>query len=92
MTDAETRSACLKAARELRDSGLRVESYFDLSKLKKQFNYANKKGIPFVVTVGPEELTQGNITLKDMISGQQKTVTISEAGTIVRKALSEKGK
>jgi len=61
----------LQVAAELRKAGLAVEVYSDAARLKKQFQYADRKGIPFVVIPGPEEWNRGEITLKDMRTGDQ---------------------
>ncbi len=63
---------CIRLAQELRAQGLKVEVYPDAAKMKKQMTYANKKNIPFVAIVGEEEMVKGNITLKDMSSGEQQ--------------------
>lgn len=60
----------------LRQEGLKVMVYPDAARLKKQFNYADKLGIPHVLVVGSEELENGAGLLKDMTSGTQKTVSI----------------
>ena len=44
-------------------------------KLKKQMEYANKRNIPFVAMIGNEELASGKITLKNMITGAQETIS-----------------
>ena len=69
---------CLKAIKKLRDKNIKSEIYPDNTKLKKQMNYANKRNIPFVVFVGLSELENGNFTLKNMSSGEQKECTFEE--------------
>lgn len=65
----------IKLAAMLRESGINTELYSDEeAKLDKQLKYANKRGIPFVVVIGPEEAKAGTATLKDMQTGEQKTV------------------
>ena len=64
-----------KLANSLRESGANVEVYLDPgTKLDKQLKFADKKGIPFVVIIGPEEAAAGTVTIKDLRSGSQKTV------------------
>jgi histidyl-tRNA synthetase len=46
--------------------------------MKKQFNYADKRQIPFVVIVGSEELQQQTYTVKNMFSGEQTMLNLSE--------------
>lgn len=62
----------------LRQAGIASELYPELSKFKKQLAYADKKQIPFVVVLGEQEVQQQSITLKNMVSGQQETFSISE--------------
>ncbi len=69
--EPSTRAASLSFAGELRKAGLRVETYFEVCKLKKQFTYAHKKHIPFVATIGPDEASRGVASFKDMETGEQ---------------------
>ena len=73
--DAEA-DYCLKALRDLRKSGINSELYPDAAKMKKQMNYANKKGIPYVVLVGEDEMNTGLLTVKNMNDGTQENVTL----------------
>lgn len=69
---------CLPVLAQLRAEGISVEIYPDATKMKKQMSYANAKQIPFVAIVGENEMTEGKITLKDMITGEQQLLTPSE--------------
>ncbi len=71
--DASTQTDSLAFTQELRNSGVRAESFLEVAKLKKQFSYADKKGIPFVVIIGPDEAAENKVTVRDMSSGQQVT-------------------
>ena len=62
---------CLPVVEKLRKAGLAAEIYPQSAKMKKQMSYANNKGIPYVALVGEEELKNGEITLKEMESGDQ---------------------
>jgi histidyl-tRNA synthetase len=64
----------LALARELRSKGLRVDLYPEADKLAKQFKYASARGISFVVILGDEERAHGQVAVKDMWSGEQKSV------------------
>lgn len=68
----------LKLAKELRDAGHRVDLYPGKGKLKKQFKYANFRKIKTVLILAPEEMEAGNISIKNMINGEQKTVPLNE--------------
>lgn len=61
----------LKVADKLQKSGINTEIYLGEGNLTKQFKYANKKGIPFVITIGPEEIKEKMITVKIMKTGEQ---------------------
>ena len=69
---------CLPIANEMRKAGIRTEVYPDKSKMKKQMSYANAMQIPFVALAGDNEIQQGKITLKNMISGDQELLTPTE--------------
>ncbi|MBS9767904.1 MAG: histidine--tRNA ligase [Flavobacteriaceae bacterium] len=71
-------SYSMKAVHKLRKKGVICELYPDSAKLKKQFNYANKRQIPFVVMVGTSEMENNEYTLKNMTTGEQKTIPLQE--------------
>lgn len=75
---------CLPVVSKARNAGIRTEMFPDKSKMKKQMNYANAKGIPFVVLAGENEIEAGKFTLKNMTSGEQKLVTADELIAIVK--------
>lgn len=62
----------------LRDAGVSVELYPDNSKIKKQFDYADKKNIPYFAIVGVDEISAGKVALKNLKSGEQKSLTVNE--------------
>ena len=67
---------CLRFAHRLRDAAIPTVIYPDAAKLKKQMDYANRKGIPFVAFVGENEMQNGTVTLKNMADGSQQTLDI----------------
>lgn len=71
--DADALSYIIPVVRSLREAGVACEIYPDKSKLKKQFDYADRKGIPFVSINGGDEAASGNVNLKNLSSGEQKT-------------------
>lgn len=71
-------ASCLKLATAARSKGVRVEIYPDSVKMKKQMNYANKHNIPFVALVGENEIANNKLTLKNMETGEQETLSIEE--------------
>lgn len=67
-----------KTARTLREKGVKAEVYPDNAKLKKQMNYANDRHIRFVVLAGEEEIRQKEVSLKDMLTGEQQSIPVEE--------------
>lgn len=72
----ETLKTSLKLTSILRENQINAEIYPDASKMKKQFEYADKKGIPFVLIVGPEEIEQSKFQLKNMETGEQNMLDV----------------
>ncbi len=70
---AESKNA-FTIMQQLRAGGIRCEMYHELSKFDKQFKYAEKKNIPYIVIIGTKEMEDGNCTLKDLRTGNQKTI------------------
>ncbi len=69
---------CLPVVAELRRNGINAEIFPDSTKMQKQMNYANKKEIPFVVLAGETEIQKQVFTLKNMETGEQKSVSSEE--------------
>ena len=67
---------------QLRNSGIACDLYPDVVKIKKQVTYANKIGVPYVVTIGTNEIESGNYSLKDMGTGDKEQLSLDE---IIRK-------
>ncbi|MGM9740533.1 MAG: histidine--tRNA ligase [Candidatus Cryptobacteroides sp.] len=70
--DADALPYVIQVVKSLRGAGVSCEIYPDKSKLKKQFDYADKKGIPFVSINGGDEASSGIVNLKNLASGEQK--------------------
>ena len=68
----------VKVIAQLRLKGISAELYPESAKLKKQFTYAEKKGIPNLVFYGGEEISNSKITVKHLLSGEQQTVALRE--------------
>ncbi len=71
---AEEEAAALPLLRALREAGVAAEIYPEAGKMKKQMEYANRRGIPCVAILGSEELAAGQVTLKNMTTGDQQQV------------------
>lgn len=69
---------CMPIARVAREAGIRTEVYPDSVKMKKQMAYANAKQIPFVALAGENEIAENKLTLKNMVTGEQKLVSQEE--------------
>ncbi len=75
----------LKLASELRSQGLRVLVYPEADKIGKQFKYAAQINASFVCVLGDEELEENKVTLKNMRSGEQETVSRENVGEMIRR-------
>lgn len=69
---------CLPIAKAARGAGIRTEMFPDNVKMKKQMNYANAKHIAFVALAGADEIVQNKVTLKNMLTGEQKLISPEE--------------
>ena len=69
---------CIALAAQLRKEGVAVEIYPEAAKMKKQMSYADAKKIPFVAFVGESEIANNTVTIKDMATGEQKTIPAEE--------------
>ena len=77
-------SAAVSLASMLRAGGLRVQLYSEKKKFKAKIGYADKLGIPFVIFLGEDEITQNVCALKNMVTGEQEAVTQAAALEIIR--------
>lgn len=76
---ADMTGQSLELANSLRTANIKTELYPDENtKLDKQLKYADKKGIPFAVILGPEEINQNKFTVKDLKERTQRSVTFEE--------------
>ncbi len=65
-------------AQQLRSKNISCEVFHEVAKMDKQFKYAEKKNIPFVVIIGSQELENNTCTIKNIITGLQKTIPKNE--------------
>ena len=75
---AAEEEASMRLLSELRNNEITAEIYPESSKMKKQMEYANRRGIPYVVIIGSNELAQGIATVKNMRTGEQSEVAFAE--------------
>ena len=74
--DIEAEKYALPILQQFRNAGIPAELYPSSAKLKKQMAYADAKNIPYVILIGGDEIASGELTLKDMQSGEQKKLTV----------------
>ncbi len=73
----------LPLAKALREAGVAVEVYPEAAKLKKQFDYAQKKAIPFISINGSTEIEGGTVNVKNLETGEQKAFELSDISGIL---------
>jgi histidyl-tRNA synthetase len=83
----ETREQSLALASTLRAAGVRVDVYPDADKLGKQFKYASSQHVPFVAILGDDERARGEVSVKDLRTGEQKGVPRSEMAAFIKSRL-----
>lgn len=74
-------------ATALRSAGLRVDLYPEADKLGKQFKYASSRDIPFVAIIGADERERGEVSIKDMKTGEQQTLQRENVAATIRERL-----
>ncbi|MEM7659337.1 MAG: histidine--tRNA ligase [Bacteroidota bacterium] len=74
----DTITPSLQALAALRKAGVAAELYPDTSKMRKQFSYANNKGIPYLLLIGAQEVESGVYQLKNMQTGEQVALPFDE--------------
>ena len=81
---AEEEEAAMPIISQLRDNGIATEIYPESAKMKKQMEYANRRGIPYVVIIGSNELERGVATIKNMRSGEQMEVSLNDIASVLQ--------
>ncbi len=84
--DAAGETYALPLLQQLRNQGINAELYPAGAKIKKQLDYANNKHIPYVVVIGSDEIQSGQLTFKNMQSGEQQKLTADAIIAEVTKA------
>ena len=78
------------AATTLRQGGVRTQLYGEKRKFKAKIGYADKIGAPFAVLLGEDEIAAGQVSVKDMQSGEQQRMSPSEAAAYIRARVDER--
>ena len=81
--DASVLPYLIPVARSLRAEGLACEIYPDTGKLKKQFDYTDRKAIPFISINGSDEAAAGTVGIKNLASGEQRTFSRDDIAGIL---------
>jgi histidyl-tRNA synthetase len=85
--DENAVSDSISLATELRAAGLRVDLYPEADKLGKQFKYASSRAVPFVAVVGENERERGEVSLKNMTTGEQQSLPRNQIAATIEEAL-----
>ena len=85
--DSTVAAAAFALTAALRDAGITAEEDHQARSLKSQFKQADRIGARFVAIIGPDELSAGQFTLRDMGTKEETKVSLSEATTAVANAL-----
>ena len=68
----------LKVATAFRESGIQTDVYYGDKGMKAKMKYANKLYIPYVAIIGEDEVKNNTVSLKNMFTGEQKTISVDE--------------
>ncbi|MBR2928997.1 MAG: histidine--tRNA ligase [Oscillospiraceae bacterium] len=88
----ENTGAVIATATAFREAGLRVQLYSEQKKFKQKMNYADKLSVPFVLILGDNEIADGTVGCKNMVTGEQITVSPADAIAHIKDALAEREK
>ena len=86
----EDLSPAISFATALREAGVRAQLHCEKKKFKQKLSYADKLAIPYAAFLGEDEIAQGKVTVKDLTSGEQNTITPSEAVALVQAGLTRR--
>ncbi|MGI9547002.1 MAG: histidine--tRNA ligase, partial [Flavobacteriaceae bacterium] len=76
--------AAMKLVRECRRAGIKADMYPSAAKIQKQMKYADKRGVPYVVSIGETELDAAEFKVRNMESGEQKTFSLGKSAEFIR--------
>ena len=74
-------------ATQPREAGVRAQLYTEQKKFKQKMSYADRLGVPYVVFLGEDEVNQNAVSVKDMTSGEQRTLPAGEAVALIRSSV-----
>lgn len=85
--DEETFGDSHSVATELRSAGIQTMTYPEAVKLGKQFKFADRLGMEFAIVIGPDEISQNQVMVKNLKSGEQTSASRAELASIILKNL-----
>lgn len=74
----------IEVLNELRNNDIIGQVYFEEGKFRKKLSYANKLNIPYIIIIGENELNDNTVSLKNMTTGEQNTVSLEEAIKVLK--------
>ena len=74
--DAESLVYGFQCAQTLRQEGISTDIYPEPKKFQKQMEYANKRGVPYIIVIGESERNTGSLSVKNMITGTKQELDI----------------
>ena len=77
-------------ATQLRQAGVRAQLYTEQKKFKQKMTYADKIGVPYVAFLGDDEISKNAVSVKDMTTGQQETLSVDQAVDTIANDLAER--
>ena len=83
----EDMSYAISAATELRREGIRTQIYGEKKKFKSKMNYADKIGVPYVIFVGEDEISEKLLSVKDMKTGEQLKLSCADAAGLIKSSV-----
>ena len=86
----EDLTAAISFATQLRQGGVRAQVYAEQKKFKAKMSYADKLGIPYVAFLGEDEISQGVVKIKDMLTGQQEVLSPAAAVQTIAEVMGQR--
>lgn len=83
-------SPAVSFATACRGAGVRAQLYTEPKKFKAKMNYSDRIGVPYVAFLGEDEVASGVVSLKDMVTGDQEKVALSDAPEWLLRRVAEK--
>lgn len=88
----EDLSYAISVSTALRNSGIKTQTYLEQKKFKAKMSYADKLKVPFVVIIGEDEIAQNKVSVKNMLTGEQSTLSVNDAAVLIKSATDELSK